>query len=146
MDQKEIRELALLMKEMGLTSLEYKGGGSSIKLGMATGVTNAEAAPAANVTPPPQVERRKGPAPAPAEVVTIKSPVVGVVYMAESPSKEPYASLGDTVRAGEVLCLIDAMKMMNEITAECDGVISEICVKDQQVVEFNQPLFRIKKS
>lgn len=73
----------------------------------------------------------------------IKSPMVGVFYSAASPDSEPFVSVGKTVRKGEVVCIVEAMKIMNEITAEESGVITEILVENGDVVEYNQPLFRI---
>ena len=69
--------------------------------------------------------------------------MVGVFYSAPGADESPFVAVGDTVHAGDVLCIIEAMKIMNEITAERDGVIIEICVENKQVVEFGQPLFRI---
>jgi len=140
-EHNEIRELAQLMKELELTALEYTGIGMSIKLERAAGVIYTEAPPPAISVPVQQEETITEPVAV--ELATVKSPTVGVFYRAETPGKDPFVSVGDTVRTGDVLCLIDAMKMMNEITAECGGVIAEICVEDKQVVEFNQPLFRI---
>ena len=139
MDYKEIRELAALMSEMGLTALEYKGGGASIKLQRGTALTppQASAPPIAASTEQQREE------PVPTGGIAVKSPMVGVFYSAPAADKEPYVSLGDTVAAGDVLCIIEAMKIMNEIAAERDGIVSEIYAEDKQVVEFGQPLFRI---
>jgi len=71
----------------------------------------------------------------------VKSPMVGVFYAASSPDAEPFVQKGQAVTKGQVLCIIEAMKLMNEITAEQDGVIAEVCVKDGDIVEFGQPLF-----
>ena len=71
------------------------------------------------------------------------APLVGVFYAAPSPEEDAYVQVGDTVKKGQVLCLIEAMKMMSEITAPKDGVIKKIFVKNQDVVEFEQPLFLI---
>ena len=141
MEYKEIRELAALMKELDLTSLEYKGGGLKIKLGKAAPLIQAE--PAAAVYQAPEQAQKPREEPAANTGVTVKSPVVGVFHSAESPNKEPYVTVGDTVSTGDVLCLIDAMKIMNEIVAECSGIIEEVFASDNQVVEYNQPLFRI---
>lgn len=73
----------------------------------------------------------------------ISSPIVGVVYLQENPEADPYVSVGDSVKEGQVLCLVEAMKIMNEINAEEQGKIVEILVENGQVVEYNQPLFRI---
>lgn len=74
----------------------------------------------------------------------VTSPMVGVFYAAPAPDKEPYVSVGSKVNKGDVLCLIEAMKLMNEVMAEKSGEIVEICVENGQVVEYGQPLFMIK--
>ena len=74
----------------------------------------------------------------------VTSPMVGVFYAAPAPDKEPYVSVGSKVNKGDVLCLIEAMKLMNEVTAEKSGEIVEVCVENGQVVEYGQPLFMIK--
>lgn len=74
----------------------------------------------------------------------INSPMVGVFYAAPAPDKEPYVSVGSKVKKGDILCLVEAMKLMNEVTAEQSGEIVKICVENGQVVEFGQPLFMIK--
>ena len=74
----------------------------------------------------------------------VKSPIVGVVYLQPNPEAEVYVNVGDTVKKGDVLCLIEAMKLMNEITAPQDGVVTEILVTNEMVVEYNQPLIRIQ--
>ena len=74
----------------------------------------------------------------------ITSPMVGVFYSAPAPDSDPYVTVGSQVKKGDVLCLIEAMKLMNEVTAEKSGEICEICVENGQVVEYGQPLFMIK--
>jgi acetyl-CoA carboxylase biotin carboxyl carrier protein len=74
----------------------------------------------------------------------IQSPMVGVFYAAPDPGAEPFVSLGKRVKKGDVLCIVEAMKLMNEITAETDGVINKISCQNGQTVEFGQELFRIK--
>ena len=138
MDNKDIRELAALMKEMGLTSLAYRNGNESVRLTRSVEslpITETSANAAYTV---PQNEDRL-----PAGIFTVKSPMVGVFYSAPGVDESPYVEIGARVRAGDVLCVIEAMKTMNEITAERDGMIAEICVENKQVVEFGQPLFRI---
>jgi len=136
MEYKEIRELAALMKEMGLTTLDYSGEVESIRMERATGVVAAVSAPV--VTAHEHKEE-----PASAGMFTVRSPMVGVFYAAPGADKPPYAAVGDTVHAGDVLCIVEAMKTMNEIAAERDGVITEICAENKQIVEYGQPLFRI---
>lgn len=74
----------------------------------------------------------------------VKSPMVGTFYLKPSPDREPYVQVGQRVKKGDVLCIIEAMKLMNEIESECDGEIIEILVNDEEPVEYGKPLFRIK--
>ncbi|MEY3212556.1 MAG: acetyl-CoA carboxylase, biotin carboxyl carrier protein, partial [Pseudomonadota bacterium] len=82
------------------------------------------------------------PAPAPGHVVN--SPMVGTFYRSASPDAPPYAELGASVRKGQVLCIIEAMKLMNEIESDVDGVVVEILAQNGQPVQFGQPLFRVR--
>ncbi|MEK0152437.1 acetyl-CoA carboxylase biotin carboxyl carrier protein [Tetragenococcus halophilus] len=75
----------------------------------------------------------------------IVSPIVGVVYLRPAPEKEDFKKVGDHVEAGEVVCIVEAMKVMNEITSDVSGEIVEVLVENEQVVEFDQPLFRVKE-
>ena len=74
----------------------------------------------------------------------VKSPMVGTFYLRPDPNSAPYVEVGKTVKKGDVLCIIEAMKLMNEIESEFDGTIAEILVKDGEMVEYGKPLFRIK--
>ncbi len=134
------------MKDYGLSSLEYAQGDTSVKLERGIKEDPAPAAPAAAAAAFPFTA-------APAEGLSqqlpqkegnlVLSPTVGVFYSSPSPEAKPYVSVGDRVKKGDILCVIEAMKLMNEIPAETDGVIAEICVTNGQVIEFGQPLFRI---
>ena len=74
----------------------------------------------------------------------IKSPMVGTFYSSSSPDSDPFVKIGDKVNKGKVVCIVEAMKLMNEIESEFDGEIVEICVKDGEIVEYGMPLFKIK--
>ena len=74
----------------------------------------------------------------------VKSPMVGTFYASSSPEKEPFAKVGDRIHKGQVLCIVEAMKLMNEIESEFDGEIVEICVNNEDIVEYGTPLFKIK--
>jgi acetyl-CoA carboxylase biotin carboxyl carrier protein len=91
---------------------------------------------------PPEAEPREAPRPAPA-LKEIKSPMVGTYYKAPEPGADPYVKIGSRVTSGQTVCIIEAMKIMNEIEAEITGVIREVCVDDAQPVEFGQVLFRV---
>lgn len=78
------------------------------------------------------------------EYKVIKSPMVGTYFESASPKDEPFVKLGDKIHKGQVLCIVEAMKLMNEIESEYDGEIVEICVKNEEMVEYGRPLFKIK--
>ena len=116
-----------------------------------TDVTESAAltAPASLAAPAPVaasevVEAPAAPAPAPeAAGKDVPAPMVGVVYLQANPDADPYVQVGDSVKKGQVLCLIEAMKLMNEIVAPQDGVVSAILVENENIVEYGQALFRI---
>ena len=138
MSEVDIRKYAQLMGEYGLTGLEFRSAGDTIRL-----ERNVASAP---IFPPaPVAAIASAPVTENAETVSVTSPIVGVFYRAPAENAEPYVKVGDTVRAGTVLCLVEAMKMMNEITAECDGTIAEICVENGQVIDFGRELFKIAR-
>ena len=146
MDVTKIESLARLMQETGLTALELSEGETTLKLERRQEVIAAPAAPAAvpAVAAGAQALGVTHEAPQPAKEGTlVLSPTVGVFYSAPSPDARPFVEVGDQVKKGDTLCIIEAMKLMNEIPAEVDGTVAEICVGNGQVVEFNQPLFRI---
>jgi acetyl-CoA carboxylase biotin carboxyl carrier protein len=95
------------------------------------------AAPAPPVAPPPPREPDR------AQVVEVKSPMVGTFYAAPEPGGTPYVAVGDRIRRGQVLCIIEAMKIMNELESEVEGVVKEISAQDAHPVEYGQVLFRV---
>ncbi|WP_303824673.1 acetyl-CoA carboxylase biotin carboxyl carrier protein [Abiotrophia defectiva] len=104
----------------------------------------ASLAAPAPVAVPEAVEAPAAPAPAPAAAgKDVPAPMVGVVYLQANPDADPYVQVGDSVKKGQVLCLIEAMKLMNEIVAPQDGVVSAILVENENIVEYGQALFRI---
>lgn len=106
--------------------------------------TPASLAAPAPVAAPEVVEAPAAPAPAPeAAGKEVPAPMVGVVYLQANPDADPYVQVGDSVKKGQVLCLIEAMKLMNEIVAPQDGVVSAILVENENIVEYGQALFRI---
>lgn len=104
------------------------------------------AAPAAAPAPPPAAPAAEPAAPAPsANEYTVKAPIVGTLYHASSPDASPYVSVGDKVKPGDVLCIIEAMKLMNEIECDVSGTIKQILIDNAEPVEYDQPLFLIEK-
>lgn len=142
MNESDIRKYAELMQELGLTGLEITEDNKKVRLERTAPAVVRETVAVGGAAAPAAV------APAVKEdtdYISVKSPIVGVFYAAPAESADPYVAVGDHVKKGQTLCLIEAMKLMNEITAEEDGVISEICVTNGRVVEFGTELFRIKR-
>ncbi len=132
------KQLMELFEKSDLASFEYNEGDFGVKFAKAT-----EQVVTSKVVK--QVEEVKETSEVAVEdCEVILSPIVGTYYQSPSPEAAPYVSVGDTVKKGQVLCIVEAMKVMNEITATCAGQITEILVEDSEGVEFNQPLFKIK--
>lgn len=144
----EIRELAAIMNEAGLTAIEIEECGARLKLKReiyAGAPVAVAAAPAQVSAAPVQTEDAKKDDRGVDfnDVVEIKSPLVGVFYVAPSPDSAPYVKVGEHVKKGDVLCVVEAMKLMNEITATQDGEIVDVCAQNGSVVEYGQTLFKI---
>lgn len=144
MNLKNIRELVQLLENSGLSVLEVSEADTKIRLEKGTiaerPVASAVIQPAAV---PQAVQSVQDGAVDFNNITEIKSPMVGVFYAAPAPDAEPYVTVGKKVKKGDVLCIIEAMKLMNEITAEVDGEIVDICVENGQVVEYAQILFKV---
>lgn len=137
MNESDIRKYANLMSELGLTGLEVTENDRVVRL---------ERNPAPQTNAPVQTVQ-VGDVPQSAaneDLIEISSPMVGVFYAAPAEDADPYVQVGDRVKKGQTLCIVEAMKLMNEIVAETDGQIVEICAQNGQVVDFGCPLFRIK--
>ncbi|MBM7710509.1 acetyl-CoA carboxylase biotin carboxyl carrier protein [Enterococcus xiangfangensis] len=148
MEIKEVKELLHQFDDSSLTEFDLKEG--SFELYMNKNQTSRQnTAPASAAQEPVSVPTVPSPAvseetaPVVEEGKVITSPIVGIVYLQPSPEQAAYKSIGDTVKQGETVCIIEAMKLLNEITSEFDGTITEILVENEDVVEYGQPLFRI---
>lgn len=137
MDLRKIKKLIELVEESGVTELEVSSGDESIRIAMAT--TDVQAmAPAVSVP----VAAPKDAAPAsPAQ--TLKAPMAGVFYQAPNPEADPFVSIGQQVNTGDVLCIIESMKMMNEVTSTISGTVREIRVANAEAVATGTALFVI---
>ena len=140
MELEKIRALAALMEESGLCGLELCEGEDKLVLQKPAGQPVQPAAQAA--APPAGAPAPVAQEPAPA-ADTLDAPLVGCVYLSPSPEAAPFVKVGDHVKKGQVLCIVEAMKVMNEYPAPKDGVIAEVCVENGQLVEYGQPLFRL---
>lgn len=141
--KKTIKELSDLLGKNNLSEIEIEQDGVRIRVTRSGGGAPLAAAPAP--APAPEAAPAKEPeTPAPVDVSThpgcVKSPMVGTVYVAPEPGSDPYISVGDTVKKGQTLFIIEAMKVMNQINAPKDGKIKEILISDSQPIEFDQPL------
>ena len=147
-----IAELAKILKDNGLTKLDLTEGDNRLVLeAVSAPVAPAVVVPAAvpvEAVPVAAAEAPAAPA-APAvpeeDLYEQKTPLVGTVYMAPQAGAAPYVAVGDHVAAGDTVCIVESMKMFNEIAAECSGTIEEICVNNGQIVEYGQVLFRIRE-
>ena len=139
MNETEIRKYATLMRELDPTGLEITEDNKVVRLERtATEAVPVKAAPAAAASAPaPQMPQSEG--------LCVTSPMVGVFYAAAAENAAPYVRKGDHVKKGQVLCIVEAMKMLNEITAEEDGVIDDVCVTNGQVVEYGTALFKLRR-
>lgn len=145
MDSKRLAEIADVMEDRGLTRVRVEEpDGTAVELERASAaqpvavpmpMPSAMAAPVAAPAAMPAAPEPKG--------TEVTAPMVGVFYAAPAPGDEPFVHVGSKVKAGETLCIIEAMKVLNEVTAEADGEVLEICVADGDLVEFGSCLMRI---
>ncbi|MBU4199658.1 MAG: acetyl-CoA carboxylase biotin carboxyl carrier protein [Verrucomicrobia bacterium] len=147
MNLDDIKEIINLMTEHGLTEFEKEENG--IRISIKRGTTAPVVVHTSTAPVPVPVKGAGAPAAPPpvddARFVIIKAPFVGTFYRASSPDAEPYAKVGQEINPDAVLCIVEAMKVMNEIKAEVRGVIREILVENAHAVQFGQPLFKIEK-
>ena len=147
MDLRKIKTLIQLLQESELAEIEIRDGEESVRLSRASTVTPAPAASTVAVAAAPSASSEPAPEPTPpaqpqGEQVT--SPMVGTFYAAASPTSPPFVKVGDSVNAGDVLCVIEAMKTMNHIESEYTGEVAAILVENAEPVEYGQALFVIR--
>ncbi|MEC7524105.1 MAG: acetyl-CoA carboxylase biotin carboxyl carrier protein [Myxococcota bacterium] len=156
-DLKQMRELMRAMKQLGMSELEIEQDGNRLymrrgdpagpaiamqpMMAAAPSVPPPAPAPAAPAAPPPAAEAKDDP-----NVVYITSPFVGTFYRAPSPDAPTFVEKGQKIAAGDVLCIVEAMKLMNEIESEISGTIVEILVENGKPVEYGDQLFKVQKS
>ena len=151
----DIKQILDMMREHDIAEFELERDNVKLRLrkNAAGHWSAAPAAPQGHYAPPmpaaaPTAVDAAVPAPADEalDLAVVKSPIVGTFYRAPEPGAKPYAEVGDTVRKGQVLCIIEAMKLMNEINAECDGDVVKCYVENGQAVQYGERLFAIKPS
>lgn len=152
MDLRKIKTLIELVEQSGISELEVREGEESVRIARqvaAAPVQYLQAPPAAIGAPAPVAAAAASAATAaPAAKADnrhiVRAPMVGTFYRTPSPGAKPFVEVGQTVKAGQVLCIIEAMKMLNQIESDKSGVIVEILVENEKPVEFDQPLFAIE--
>lgn len=137
-----LEEYGNLFTKLGLSEMSVKEGDFELVLKKEATLPKVEVMPASNVntevaTPLMEVKETN-------TLLEISSPVVGVFYAGENPEAKPFVNIGDTVKKGDIVCIIEAMKMFNDVVADKDGVVKEICVENGELVEFKQSLFKLE--
>ena len=149
MDLRKLKKLIDLVEESGISELELTEGEEKVRISRA--LMHSAPQVAHYMAAPQPLQAQAAPVtaePDAAPVIqghVVKSPMVGTFYRSSSPDASPFVEVGATVSIGDTLCIIEAMKLMNEITAEEAGIISEICVENGEVVEFGTKLFRLSQ-
>jgi acetyl-CoA carboxylase biotin carboxyl carrier protein len=151
MDLRKLKKLIDLVQESGIAELEITEGEEKVRIakGGQVSVASASAGWAPAVAPAPRAAAAPAEAPpGPADAATesrrlIKAPMVGTFYRASAPDVKPFVEVGQSIKEGETVCIIEAMKLMNEIEADASGSVVEILVENGQPVEYGQPLFVI---
>jgi acetyl-CoA carboxylase biotin carboxyl carrier protein len=148
MDIRKIKKLIELVEESGISELEITEGEESVR------IHRGGSAPAIQYAAPAPVAPAPAPAPAPVAAApaaseetsghVVKSPMVGTFYRSSSPSAKSFVEVGQKVNVGDTLCIVEAMKMMNQIESDKAGVVKKILVENQEPVEFDQPMFIIE--
>ena len=153
MDLRKLKTLIDLVESSGIAELEIEEGEERVRITRAVAPPPAPVpAPAAHVTtvttPAPATDSVPG-AEAPASPApqgnVIKSPMVGTFYRSAAPGSKPFVEVGDAVKEGDPLCIVEAMKLMNEIECDADGIVAEVYPKNAQPVEYGEPLFGIRR-
>ena len=151
MDIRKVKKLIELLEESDIDELEIHEGEGSVRISRhsnrpvqyAAQPVPVAAAPAPVAAPAPAAAAPVAAAPAALTGSVVKSPMVGTFYRASSPEAKAFAEVGQTVKKGDILCIVEAMKMMNHIEAETSGTIGQVLVENGHPVEFDQPLFTI---
>ena len=149
MDLRKLKTLIDLVSESGVAELEITEGEDRVRIVNRNGAAPVQVhQPVTVAQPMPVPVPAPEPAPAPAAPqqtgTPLTSPMVGTFYRAPSPGADPFVKVGDTVKKGQVVCIIEAMKLLNEVEADMDGTVKEVCVENGQPVEFGQSLFIIE--
>jgi len=147
MDIRKVKKLIELLEESGIAEIEIKEGEESVRISRGpTGPVQQVYTAAPHAAPLPQAAAAPAPAAPPpkSNEYVVTAPMVGTFYAAASPGAKPFVDIGDEVKVGQVLCIIEAMKMMNQIESDKSGRITSVMVQNGEPVEFGQPLYTIE--
>jgi acetyl-CoA carboxylase biotin carboxyl carrier protein len=152
MDIRKVKKLIELLEASSVDEMEIKEGEESVRISRNTGAPIAMAAPVAApampapaaLAPAPVTPEAAAPSAAPSAANAVKSPMVGTFYRSPSPDAAPFVEVGQNVRVGDVLCIVEAMKMMNQIEADRAGTITAVHAENGDPVEFDQPLITVE--
>jgi acetyl-CoA carboxylase biotin carboxyl carrier protein len=141
-DLRKLKTLIDLVQQSGIAELEITEGEEKVRIsrGMPVTHTNVTVAPSGAATATPGAVAAPQEEPPPAEGHVVKSPMVGTFYRASAPAAKPFVEVGQTVKTGDTVCIIEAMKLLNEIESDHDGVVKAVLVENGQPVEYGQPL------
>lgn len=146
MKNQDVYDLMDRFEKSGIARMKFESGDTSLELEKTIAVSGAPAVAAAPMAQPAVCGVEAASAQEPEAGPFIKAPMVGTFYVASSPDAQPYVSPGDAVHAGDTVCMLEAMKMMSEVSAPCDCIIEELLVADGELVSFDQPLIRYRES
>jgi len=147
MDLRKIKKLIEMLQESDLNEIEVKEGEESVRINRKKEVHISPSAPQVSISPPKQQQAISSPATeeeSTSELASITSPMVGTFYRSPAPGKPAFVDIGQKIKVGDVVCIVEAMKMMNQVKSDMDGIVREIHIEDGQPVEFDQPLISIE--
>ncbi|MYD98867.1 MAG: acetyl-CoA carboxylase biotin carboxyl carrier protein [Gammaproteobacteria bacterium] len=137
MDLRKVKKLIELVQESGITELEVRTGDEQVRISRASNPVDGATALAPNPQPSEKPPRASGPG------TIVAAPLAGTFYRSPAPGEAPFVEVGDTVAVGDVLCIVESMKMMNHVESECAGEVAEVLVANGKPIESGTALFRI---
>lgn len=145
MDLRKIKKLIEMLQESDLNEIEVKEGEESVRINRKKEV-HVSSMPQVAMNTPVQEQQISQPTAQeiPSDLISVKSPMVGTFYRSPAPGKPPFIEIGQKIRVGDVVCIVEAMKMMNQVKSDVEGIIKEIHIEDGQAVEFDQILISIE--
>ena len=145
MDLRKIKKLIEMLQESDLNEIEVKEGEESVRINRKKEV-HVSSMPQVAMNTPVQEQQISQPTAQeiPSDLISVKSPMVGTFYRSPAPGKPPFIEIGQKIRVGDVVCIVEAMKMMNQVKSDVEGIVKEIHIQDGQAVEFDQILISIE--